>query len=315
MAITKAFPRIKADILIDSAALQEYDDDEEPSSDVVMTKYIEATSGAEFAIRCQFHARPQYDILTRVLLDGKYVMGSYALLKNFHNGYLELSLYGVRSNKNNEWTLAKFCFSDLKTVDGTNKPGDQLMKDLKGIGQITVDFHYITNVRTSARPLPLSDKVTLKDVPEKALKGRALSQQTALRAPTPTNSCDIMESDYVDRSGKSFASINFKYRSREALQSLLIIPRSPSPVLLEERDVDTLSPAEMRELLRRQREREEAARATKCEGALKRERSRERSRTVNNLVDDDELSFISAKRRKLPVTLNEDGVETIDLTC
>lgn len=38
-----------------------------------------------------------------------------------------------------------------------------------------------------------------------------------------------------------------------ALQSLLLIPRSPSPVPLEERDVDTLSAEEMRELLRRQR--------------------------------------------------------------
>jgi hypothetical protein len=102
-----------------------------------------------------------------------------------------------------------------------------------------------------------------------------------------------------------------------ALKSLLIIPRSPSPVPLEERDVDTLSPQEMRELLRSQREREAAARIVKSERGVKRERGRDRSSTVGGAEDDDddgEVSFVSAKRRRLPVTLNEDGVETVDLT-
>lgn len=38
-----------------------------------------------------------------------------------------------------------------------------------------------------------------------------------------------------------------------ALKALCIIPRTPSPVPLEERDVNDLNPDEMRELLRRQR--------------------------------------------------------------
>lgn len=96
-----------------------------------------------------------------------------------------------------------------------------------------------------------------------------------------------------------------------ALQSLLIIPRSPSPVPLEDRDVDTLTPEEMRELLRRQRERDAASQNMKQEREVKRERTRERSSTAN---DDDEVSFVSAKRRRLPVFLNEDGAETVDLT-
>lgn len=95
----------------------------------------------------------------------------------------------------------------------------------------------------------------------------------------------------------------------------MVLPRSPSPVPLEERDVDTLSPEEMRQLLRRQRERDVAAKALKRGQGVKRERSRERSRTAT--VDDGDagdVSFVSAKRRKLPRTLDEDGTETIDLT-
>jgi hypothetical protein len=133
----------------------------------------------------------------------------------------------------------------------------------------------------------------------------------------------------VDPTKKAFAVWTFKYRSKgitsvisieairankcsltAALQSLLIVPRSPSPVPLEDRDVDTLTPEEMRELLRRNA----ASQNVKREHGVKRERTRERSSTADELVDDDELSFVSAKRRRHPVILNEDGVETVDLT-
>jgi hypothetical protein len=71
----------------------------------------------------------------------------------------------------------------------------------------------------------------------------------------------------------------------------------------------------MRELLRRQRQRDELLRIIKRERGVKCEHSRERSRTANSTeTDDDEISFVSAKRRRLPVTVNEDGVETINLT-
>jgi hypothetical protein len=94
-----------------------------------------------------------------------------------------------------------------------------------------------------------------------------------------------------------------------ALQSLLIIPRDPSPVPLEYRDVDTLTLEETRELLRRQRGRG-APPNVKREG-FKRERS---STAIREDQDDDGVFFVSAKRRRLPVTLNEDGIEIIDLT-
>jgi hypothetical protein len=73
-----------------------------------------------------------------------------------------------------------------------------------------------------------------------------------------------------------------------------------------------LNPEESRELIRRLRERGEVARPVKREKGVK----RERSATIGQMQggDDDEVSFVSEKRRRLPVTINEDGVETIDLT-
>lgn len=165
-----------------------------------------------------------------------------------------------------------------------------------------------------------------------------LLDDNSLRAPIPTKASGVFDSEYVDPKRKPFVSFKFKYRSRgmhahllyiymlwlivsiEALQSLLIIARTPSPVPLEERDVDSLSPHEMRDLLRRQRERDQAARAVKREHGVKRERerNRERSRTAVSGGEwddyDDDVSFVSTKRKRLPVTLNEDGIETIDLT-
>ena len=100
-------------------------------------------------------------------------------------------------------------------------------------------------------------------------------------------------------------------RHEEALKSLLIIPRSRSPTPLEGRDIDTLTLEESRELIRKLRERDAAAQTMKREG-VKRDRSSEPSN--NQAEDGDEVSFVSAKRRQLPITIDEDSVETIDLT-
>jgi hypothetical protein len=69
----------------------------------------------------------------------------------------------------------------LVTVDSAGQPMDErLMKDLKSMGQISINFHYVNNLRLSANQnlKPIPKKTIIKDVPEKALKGRALSHQS-----------------------------------------------------------------------------------------------------------------------------------------
>jgi hypothetical protein len=65
-------------------------------------------------------------------------------------------------------------------VDSAGGPkGDQLMEDLKSMGQITINFHYVTNLRLVANGSTKTvQKTIVKDVPEKALKGRVLSHQS-----------------------------------------------------------------------------------------------------------------------------------------
>ena len=54
----------------------------------------------------------------------------------------------------------------------------------------------------------------------------------------------------------------------------------------------------------------------KQEHGIKRERSRERSSTYANDSNDDEVTVVSAKKRRTSykTALNENGVEEIDLT-
>ena len=82
------------------------------------------------------------------------------------------------------------------------------------------------------------------------------------------------------------------------LQSLLIIERSPTPVPLEDRDENTLTPEEMRELLRRHRARDAAARQVKIEG--QRNPKREREETIT-------------PTRAYKMSRTSDGKECIDL--
>jgi hypothetical protein len=53
------------------------------------------------------------------------------------------------------------------------------MEELKSMGQITLKFHYITNLRVSTKTSSVRcQKAVIEEVPEKALKGRALSHQS-----------------------------------------------------------------------------------------------------------------------------------------
>ena len=53
------------------------------------------------------------------------------------------------------------------------------MKDLKQVGEITVKAYYIKNLRQTDKGLPNKHVDGVDVVPEKALKGRSLSHQSA----------------------------------------------------------------------------------------------------------------------------------------
>jgi len=50
MAVLSGYPGLTGEILVDGAALQEYDDDSEPETADKISKYIESKSGKHFVI-------------------------------------------------------------------------------------------------------------------------------------------------------------------------------------------------------------------------------------------------------------------------
>ena len=90
-----------------------------------------------------------------------------------------------------------------------------------------------------------------------------------------------------------------------------VIPRSPTPVPLEERDPDDLTAEEARELLRRMRQREQEQVEIKKEGKKK----RARSPTFGGDSDVEEVSVTGegpSRKRSRPST--DSGIEIVDLT-
>ncbi|KAL1797330.1 hypothetical protein ACET3X_003936 [Alternaria dauci] len=313
MAITTDYPGIKVEVRVDQVALQEYDDDEAESSTNTMSKYIEATSGSEFDIRFEITPKwPDHSVSFTSYIDGLSVQSYLVRQDRFMGASHEALIAGPTHTKNGQWFISKFAFSALKIDDSDFRSAeDQLMEDLKEMGEIKIHGFFVKNVRNSSnQEAPAVSTSDFGNIPEKALKGKALSHETTLRAPEATSELTYLTFDYVNTRREPFITFKFKYRSKAALQSLLIISRDPSPVPLEDRDVDTLTLEETRELLRRQRERGDAAPTVKRE-RLKRERS---STVVMEDQDNDDVSFVCAKRRRHFVALNEDGVEIVDLT-
>jgi transcription antitermination factor NusG len=87
-----------------------------------------------------------------------------------------------------------------------------------------------------------------------------------------------------------------------------LIPRSPSPVPLEERDLNDLSPEEMLDLLRRKRTQE-----SQKEVKVKKEKRR-RAAEDDDDDEDGEVTITEERSLKRPRHLTDSGVEIVDLT-
>ncbi|MCJ1256978.1 hypothetical protein MMC24_004803 [Lignoscripta atroalba] len=116
---------------------------------------------------------------------------------------------------------------------------------------------------------------SLDVLPEKALKGQALSHRASLGAPQKGAPRTRFHCDYIDEANSPFAVFKFKYRSRKALEDTCIIPRSVTPVPLEDRPLDQLTREEAVELLRWRSVKPETKPLDQTRIRLKRERDPE----------------------------------------
>ena len=172
------------------------------------------------------------------------------------------------------------------------------------------DTHRTLRLAPSRHTLP--DQV----VPEKALKGQPIDMSAGFGLGTATKKPVRHE---LHKVGKPLAKFVIKYRSRRALQLLELIPTTPEPQLLEERDVHTLNPREMRQLLTHMREQgtqmadqlaKVKSEAVRVKGEAGDSNGGRRRRTITLEADDDDCVIIETKKRKI-----EPGeVDVLDLT-
>lgn len=72
MAIHPAYPGLEVEILVDGAALPEYVDSEVVDDEETVTRYVEASSGAAFAVRCSLPKTlfTAHSVLLAIDIDG-----------------------------------------------------------------------------------------------------------------------------------------------------------------------------------------------------------------------------------------------------
>ncbi|KAI4652232.1 hypothetical protein J4E93_002431 [Alternaria ventricosa] len=213
MAVHPFLPGLAVEIIVNDDPLPGYDDDsDDPASPTTVTKYVEATSGVNFAIKVSItkgYPFPVGDIKAEISLDGLVVAHKVILEAEFFGEYLFM---GRRTQIGRHPKIQKFCFAELEIVEGSMS-----LPDLASIGTITVGF---------------------TDIPK------------------------LIELD--------------------ALRILGLIPREPTPLPLEERPEEELTPDELRQLVKQFKDRDTAAAKVKKEAVDKRKRVDEAIESSNS---------------------------------
>lgn len=163
----------------------EDDDDEPAESNAVVTKYIEAVSGANFGIKCQVLAGYEFDtdcLSFAIFLDGTRAGGFEADKSEYD---IERGTYSVRRHvsvgEGKSRERLTYRFADLNTREAF--PGERVedMKaKYKALGTISVQVwrKKIIGYKEIHGHDATFNYGSTDIVPEKALKGRALSLTT-----------------------------------------------------------------------------------------------------------------------------------------
>ena len=123
MAVLPFLPGLAVEIVVNGASLPEYDDNSDtPASPTMVTKYVEATSGANFTIEVLLMEEfpfPKGHLEAEISLDGRVFMCELIREDQFFNDHL---MDGRHSQVGQYPKTQKFFFAELEigrfTVDG-----------------------------------------------------------------------------------------------------------------------------------------------------------------------------------------------------
>ncbi|KAI9730149.1 MAG: hypothetical protein M1818_008243 [Claussenomyces sp. TS43310] len=237
MAVLDSIPGIKVCIRVAGEELREYepkhDRVEGPLAEKTVIKYIEAVSDAEFDIKISVDKSYKmncHHITFDIYIDGKAVRSPTCKASRLHRHHWSRITEGLEELGSTGGNfLKKFRFASIKLVDPTETGVDPTL--LSDVGTIKVEVFRKKKGHVIPRKARQdSFEKGTAGLCEKDLKGKALSHSTILGPSIRyTPSGPRTRSGYVDGPDQPIAVFIFRYRSKDALQQELIIPRSPSP--------------------------------------------------------------------------------------
>ncbi|KAM0716428.1 hypothetical protein Q7P37_007873 [Cladosporium fusiforme] len=244
-------PSASVSVRVNGRDLQEYNTEGSSEDDaMIATTYVEAVEDAEFEVCLHLERGFAYawDYLAfKTQVDGVVIRNRIIPLNGQEMSFIIQGLVEPLAHGKSQLKKCRFAAHD--TTDA--KLDARLKSDhFSKLGEIEVTLTRCHEVGKVATVPKSSYKAVVKDsVPEKALKGRAITHHTAFGAAAETSSNWV---DVTYPYGENpIATYKFLYRSRRDLQIEGIIERSPSPVPLEDRDPNDLTLEEARELARR----------------------------------------------------------------
>ncbi|CVK84400.1 uncharacterized protein FMAN_01452 [Fusarium mangiferae] len=231
MAVLDEVPHVTARVRVAGELATEYDPLDDEEAVVKLDKegikiprkvcYVESKSGAEFAI--EIAVSDKRNKLLEVPLSSS---REEAII--ISSGRVSPETWAKKP------ILGKFVFAPINTISGPTS-ADRLNEDLKRAETLgTIRLRLFTCRFKGTRPrkhhpcysTSREDSTSREvEVAEKALKGKAISHTTTLAETTEkTSSRKVVTTDK-----RLMGEIFFRYRSYQALQHEMIIPRTPSP--------------------------------------------------------------------------------------
>jgi len=236
----ETFPGVEVTVTVNGIDLKEYIGQESQDKET----YIVAASGVTFCIKCTIHPHVVFygDALTVMpRIDGAAMSGLMVSRASIPlAGSRDIFLDGHLSEVGSQ----SWAFSTLKTVEGPAQIKDR--EAVSKLGNIKVNISHRFRMG-AVTPVGGQLGENVGSVPEKALKGKALSHAVSfgtLRAHRTRE--QFVTTRPVPGHEAPAAVYSFNYRSEADLKAMMILPRSPTPVALEDRDPETLSAEDTR---------------------------------------------------------------------
>ncbi|KAF2481709.1 hypothetical protein BDY17DRAFT_325226 [Neohortaea acidophila] len=294
-------PNVSVTLHVDGQDLKEYENEEESAEEVdgctEVVRYVESVVDANFSVEMQVAAsRVRCDYELTVYLDGKWVAGSlYQDSKTENPGKMG-------NNATRNLPLPR----STPVTDGSANAS--LIRQLANVGKVqAVLRRCLQSGPQSATAHRNFEPALGSNVPEKALKGRAVSSRITLNNHVPCAAPLYVNVTYPW--GEVPVGVyTFKYRSRRDLQIEGLIPRD---IPLMERDPNTLTLAEARERIRLQE-----AQLQEAVKIKKEKRAHSVMIADGDDENDDNETMTAAERRagKRSRHGHGSGVEVVDLT-